>query len=146
MTIFCVAFVGKYNEPLYFYSKEETAEYLHLQMIVHSCLDVVEERKKRAILSTTSFDMYLGQLFPIEDYRCFGSYCNTHNKTIIICDSGTTETGGIKDVILALNSAFANAIQNPFQPTGQPITSQKFNSFINQIVQRHNTLSMKRKV
>jgi hypothetical protein len=47
MTIFCVAFVGKLNEPLYFHSKEDTAEYLHLQMIVHSCLDVIEERKKR---------------------------------------------------------------------------------------------------
>lgn len=47
MTIFSVAFVGKSNEPLYFYSKEETSEYLHLQMIVHSCLDVIEEKKKR---------------------------------------------------------------------------------------------------
>jgi len=47
MSIFCVAYVGKFNEPLYFYSKEDTSETLHLQMIVHSCLDVVEERKKR---------------------------------------------------------------------------------------------------
>jgi hypothetical protein len=50
MTVFCVAFVGKFNEPLYFYSKEETAEFLNLQMIVHSCLDMVEERKKRWVL------------------------------------------------------------------------------------------------
>ena len=47
MSVYCVAYVGKFNEPLYFYSKEETSENLHLQMIVHSCLDVVEERKKR---------------------------------------------------------------------------------------------------
>lgn len=47
MSVFCVAYVGKFNEPLYFYSKEDTSENLHLQMIVHSCLDIVEERKKR---------------------------------------------------------------------------------------------------
>lgn len=47
MAIYCVAFVGKFNEPLYFFSKEESSSTLHLQMIVHSCLDVVEERKKR---------------------------------------------------------------------------------------------------
>lgn len=47
MSVHCVAYVGKFNEPLYFYSKEDTSENLHLQMIVHSCLDVVEERKKR---------------------------------------------------------------------------------------------------
>jgi hypothetical protein len=47
MSIYCVAYIGKFNEPLYFFSKEDTSEYLHLQMIVHSCLDVVEERKKR---------------------------------------------------------------------------------------------------
>ena len=47
MAVYCVAYIGKFNEPLYFYSKEDAAESLHLQMIVHSCLDVVEERKKR---------------------------------------------------------------------------------------------------
>jgi hypothetical protein len=47
MSIYCVAYIGKFNEPLYFFSKEDISEYLHLQMIVHSCLDVVEERKKR---------------------------------------------------------------------------------------------------
>lgn len=47
MALYCVAYVGKFNEPLYFYSKEEASETLHFQMIVHSCLDVVEERKKR---------------------------------------------------------------------------------------------------
>jgi hypothetical protein len=47
MTIYCVAYVGKNNEPLHFYSKEDTSEYMHLQMIVHSSLDIVEERRKR---------------------------------------------------------------------------------------------------
>jgi spore maturation protein CgeB len=47
MAVHCVAYMGKFNEPLYFYSKEDISESVHLQMIAHSCLDVVEERKKR---------------------------------------------------------------------------------------------------
>lgn len=48
MAVYCVAYIGKFNEPLYFYSKEEASETLHFQMILHSCLDIVEERKKRS--------------------------------------------------------------------------------------------------
>ena len=98
------------------------------------------------MLSTASFDMYLGQLFPIEDYRTFGCYSNTHNKTIVICDNATTESGGIRDTIVALNTAFIAAIQNPFQPVGLPLISKRFDSNVHQIVQRHNNLAMKRKI
>lgn len=48
MSILSVALIGKQNEPLYFYCKDvETSENLHLQMIAHSALDVIEEKKKR---------------------------------------------------------------------------------------------------
>ena len=45
--IVAVAFVGKSNEPLYFYSEEDAAEALNLQMIVYGSLDVVEEKIKK---------------------------------------------------------------------------------------------------
>jgi hypothetical protein len=48
MSILSVALIGKQNEPLYFYCKDiETSENLHLQMIAHSALDVVEEKRKK---------------------------------------------------------------------------------------------------
>jgi hypothetical protein len=47
MSIVCLALIGKQNEPLYFYCKEDSSEFVHLQMIAHSALDVVEERKKK---------------------------------------------------------------------------------------------------
>ena len=55
MTIYCVAFIGKFNEPLYFYCNEDTSEYLHLQMMTHSCLDVIEERKKKYVFYIIPF-------------------------------------------------------------------------------------------
>lgn len=44
-----IAFVGKQNEPLFFLAPEEADvnDSLHLQMIVHSALDVVDEKKKK---------------------------------------------------------------------------------------------------
>ena len=87
----------------------------------------------------------MGQLFPIEDYRTFGSYSNTHNKIIVICENATSEAGGIKDTISALNNAFVNAIQNPFQPVGSPLHSKILDSSVSQIVQRHNNIASKRK-
>jgi len=47
MSLVTIALIGKWNDPLYFYCKEDVSEYLHQQMIDLSALDVVEERKKR---------------------------------------------------------------------------------------------------
>lgn len=55
MTIYCVAFIGKSNEPLYFYCNEDTSEYLHLQMMTHSSLDVIEQRKKKYVFVLPKF-------------------------------------------------------------------------------------------
>lgn len=99
----------------------------------------------RAVSSTAAFDLYLGQLFPIEDYRTFGCYTNTHNKLIVICENGTSDTGGIKETIAALNVAFVNALQNPFHLVGAPFSSKSLELGIQQIVQRHNSNASKRK-
>ena len=45
--VIAVAFIGKQNEPLYFYCEEEYAELMHVQMIAHSSLDIVEEKRKK---------------------------------------------------------------------------------------------------
>ena len=89
--------------------------------------------------------MYLGQLFPIEDYRTFASYSNTHQKIIVVCENATSDTGGIKDTIASLNTAFVNAIQNPFQPIGAPLVSKRLDTAISSIVSRHNNAAAKRK-
>ena len=47
--VVAVAFVGKVNEPLFFYSEEDIAEALNLQMISYGSLDVIEERRKKYV-------------------------------------------------------------------------------------------------
>ncbi len=145
MSISCVAYIGRYNEPLYFFSTEETVESLHLQMIVQSSLDVMEERKKKASSSAAPFEMSMGQLFPIEDYKIYGCYFNTHNKTVLVCDGSASEVSGIKEVMSTLSASFISAIQNPFQPVGMPLTSAKLDDMVQLIIKKHNGSIPKRK-
>jgi len=103
-------------------------------------------------MSTSPFEMYMGQLLPIEDYRAYGCYCNTHTKIIVLCDSfgmkssniweisSTVMDSNMKEAIGTIQAAFVSAMQNPFQPVGCPIVSKKFDSVIQQIVQRFNTI------
>ena len=54
--IVAVAFIGKLNEPLYFYSEEDADEALNLQMIVYGALDVVEEKIKKYVCQQKSIN------------------------------------------------------------------------------------------
>ena len=46
--IFSLAFIGKLNEPLYLLTlTDDEATSLELQYIMHSALDIVEEKKLR---------------------------------------------------------------------------------------------------
>eukprot|EP01039_Chlorochromonas_danica_P005938 gene5938-6537_t len=144
MSLVTIALIGKSNDPLYFYCKENASEYLHQQMIAFSALDVVEERKKRAMQSS-SFEMFLGQLFPVDEYKVFGSYSNSQLKLILICYNPPNEVLGIRETINSLWSAFVSAVQNPFQECGRPIKSRRLDIAVQQIVDKHNALNLKRR-
>ena len=89
--------------------------------------------------------MYFGQLFPIEDYRVYGSYSNTHNKIVLICDNAGAENVGIRETINALAIAFVNAAQNPFQEVGKPLRSKKLDAAVQQIVNKHNSVMIRKR-
>ena len=141
--IVAVSFVGKRNEALFFYSTDDVdpAELLNLQMVVYGALDAVAEKRKRPASSTaagsTSDSLYLGNLYCIDDYKVYGFCSNTHVKTILVVDYTFPESI-IKSTINDLNLLYINAIQNPFQPIGQPIVSNSFRLTVSGIVGRSN--------
>lgn len=45
--IVAVAFVGKKDEPLFFYTDEDYSEAMRLQMIIYGSLDIVEEKRRK---------------------------------------------------------------------------------------------------
>ena len=97
-------------------------------------------------IQNSSFEMYLGQLFPIDEFKVFGSYTNTQMKLIIVCYNSITEISGMRETMSALWSAFVSAIQNPFQETGKPLKSKKLDILVQQIVDKHNALNQKRRM
>lgn len=89
--------------------------------------------------------MYLGQLFPIDEYKVFGSYTNSQLKLVLICQNTTTDVLGVKETMAALWAAFVSAVQNPFQETGKAIKSRRLDITVQQIVEKHNALNQKRR-
>jgi hypothetical protein len=71
MTISCLAFIGKSNEPMFVYTDSDDSESLQLHSIVHCALDILEERKGKKTSNTTTSPtyMFLGQLYAVEDFR-----------------------------------------------------------------------------
>jgi len=100
MKVVCVAVIGKNNNPLYIRSFDTTEDGLKFHYIVHSSLDVVEEKlagKKAA----PSADMYMGLLYPTEDYKVYGYITNTRVKLIaVILDDTDVKEADIKSFFL----------------------------------------------
>lgn len=112
--IVAIAFISKQNEPLYFSAPEEDLnEQLHLQLIVHSAIDVLEEniKKRRAQPGNSGSsgaavqDAFQGLLFSIDDYKIFGSCLHTQTKAVVVCDPSATEVG-VRFVFIYKNHLF----------------------------------------
>ena len=160
MVIHCLAYVGKGNEPLFVHVDSTTISTEHaatniatstmyLESIVHASADIIEERRARKQQPNTNTgggmqEMFLGQLFVVEDYRVFAWCSNTHIKTIIICDITTSEMN-IKDILHRLYNAYILCTQNPFQNTGQQLlqsTSKRLKAYIQQQIQSYNDINL----
>jgi hypothetical protein len=159
MTVSFIAFIGKQNEPIFSFTPEEdAAEALHLQMIAHSALDIVEERVEDAKAArledskaaTTSLEPFLGQLFTVDDYRVYGFLSNTKIKAIVIfnqfsdyaADSPRVTAGGtsgqsLREFVLNLYSIYVKDMQNPLQKIEDVCTSERFRSKILQCVRAY---------
>ena len=161
-----IAFIGKNNDLTFFYTEEDSNESLHLQMLTHSALDVIEERKSRwgfthlgntfsnyltrCVLSSCSprsatgsptvpFDAYLGHLFNIDNYKLFGSSGNISTKIVVICEAATPDNV-MKDFFATISSHYYNALKNPFQPIGQTVMSNSFLQNIKNAMQTQNQI------
>jgi len=158
MVIHCLAYVGKLNEPLFVHmdpssitidaATSSISASVYLESIVHASLDVIEERIARRTQSRGNSgnaveEMFLGQLFVVEDYRVFAWCSNTQIKTIIVCDIATVE-GSVKDILQQFYHAYVQSIQNLFQSAGKPIVlncSQKLKNHVQQQIRSFNELN-----
>lgn len=99
MKVVCVAVIGKSNNPLYIkcYDGSDT---LKFHYIVHSALDVIEDKSSKKGQGVP--DLYLGMLYPTEDYKVYGYSTNSKVKFIIVVqEDNDTNDQSIRNVSIS---------------------------------------------
>ncbi|KAM3876807.1 trafficking protein particle complex subunit 2-like protein isoform 1-T1 [Diretmus argenteus] len=132
----CIAVIAKevttFNYPLYIRSVPTQNE-LKFHYTVHTSLDVVEE--KISAVSKAMADqreLYLGLLYPTEDYKVYGYVTNSKVKFVIVVDSSNTSLrdNEIRSMFRKLHNSFTDVMCNPFYNPGDPIQSKAFDGMV----------------
>ncbi|KAL1129806.1 hypothetical protein AAG570_012750, partial [Ranatra chinensis] len=114
------------NAPKYVKCIEEYQE-LQYHYVLHTSLDVVEEKLAASMKSTSDVrELYLGLLFATEDHRIFGYVTNTRVKFIVVFDAtrNNLRDNDIRGMFRKLHCAYADVVSNPFYTPGDPIESK----------------------
>uniref|UniRef100_A0A667WV87 Trafficking protein particle complex subunit 2-like protein n=1 Tax=Myripristis murdjan TaxID=586833 RepID=A0A667WV87_9TELE len=106
----CIAVIAKENYPLYIRSVPTQNE-LKFHYTVHTSLDVVEEKISAVGKAMADQrELYLGLLYPTEDYKVYPFYC--------------------KIMFRKLHNSFTDVMCNPFYNPGDPIQSKAFDGIV----------------
>ncbi|XP_003969967.1 trafficking protein particle complex subunit 2-like protein [Takifugu rubripes] len=128
----CIAVIAKENYPLYIRCVPVQNE-LKFHYTVHTSLDVVEEKISSAGKSIgDQRELYLGLLYPTEDYKVYGFVTNTKVKFVIVVDSSNTSLrdNEIRSMFRKLHNSFTDVMCNPFHIPGDTIKSKAFDSIV----------------
>ncbi|KAK7169709.1 hypothetical protein R3I94_000066 [Phoxinus phoxinus] len=128
----CIAVIAKENYPLYIRSVPTQGE-LKFHYTVHTSLDVVEEKISgvgKALADQR--ELYLGLLYPTEDYKVYGYVTNSKVKFVIVVDSSNASLrdNEIRSMFRKLHNSFTDVMCNPFYNPGDPIQSKAFDSIV----------------
>ncbi|XP_076321414.1 trafficking protein particle complex subunit 2-like protein isoform X4 [Tachypleus tridentatus] len=131
-----VAVIGKENSPLFVRTVNPSSE-LKFMYTIHASLDVVEEKVTVGKKSSGELrELYLGLLYPTEDYKVYGYVTNTRIKFIIIVESSytTLRDNDIRQMFRKLHNAYSDVVCNPFYVPGDTICSKQFESIVKGIL------------
>lgn len=135
-----IAFIGKKDEPIYFWSEESEEDALNLKQLAHSALDVVDERVEAAKTAKddnrAGFESFLGKLMSSGDHEVFGYLSNTKIKVIVVCGvayqtmmadgSPRNNNQAMRSFLTGLYSIYSKEVRNPLQPLNELCRSEKF--------------------
>lgn len=130
----CIAILTKDNCPLYL-ACDKTEDALKMNFLVHTSIDVIEEKLNSTKAANDPRDVYLGQLYPNEDYRIFGYVTNTKIKFVVLeAVRHPIKDGEIRELFGRIHSAYIALVCNPFYNPGDPITSASFTKIISSLL------------
>jgi hypothetical protein len=131
-----VGFVGKDNKPLYIRSFDSDNESdLELNLTIHSCLDVVDERAEAGHSSA-----YMGFLSLIGRFSVYGFIGPTRIKVFCVLDADYDPGPRDEDmskVLFALHHAYIDWVCNPFVEInlgeGDPVPLELATNFVKRV-------------
>ena len=133
MNFQCIAIVGKENNPLYIQTFSGADE-LKFHYIVHTSLDVVEEKVAAKQHQGNGGDTYLGLLYPTEDYHVYGYMTSTGVKLILVLSDTGADTAKTKQFLQDFHALYCDTVCNPFYTLGTPITSNRFKAKLEKLL------------
>ncbi|KAK7498906.1 hypothetical protein BaRGS_00009998 [Batillaria attramentaria] len=128
----CVAVIAKENYPL-FIKTTPTDNELQFYYTVHTSLDVVEEKISSVGKNVNDLrELYLGLLYPTEDYKVYGYVTNTKVKFVVVVESSNTalRDNEIRTMFKKLHGAYVDMLCNPFYTPGDNIVSRQFENVV----------------
>lgn len=84
-------------------------------------------------------ELYLGLLYPTEEYRVYGYISNTHIKFVLVLDEAAPRDEELKRLFKRLHSLFVDVTCNPLYTHGLPITSRKFDEGVLEILRTYSS-------
>ncbi|MBZ3872169.1 Trafficking protein particle complex subunit 2-like protein [Sciurus carolinensis] len=120
------------NYPLYIRSTPMESE-LKFHYMVHTSLDVVDEKIStmgKALVDQR--ELYLGLLYPTEDYKVYGYVTNSKVKFVMVVDSSNTalRDNEIRSMFRKLHNSYTDVMCNPFYNPGDRIQSRAFDNMV----------------
>ncbi|XP_070809193.1 trafficking protein particle complex subunit 2-like protein isoform X2 [Pituophis catenifer annectens] len=120
------------NYPLYIKSIPTENE-LKFHYTVHTSLDVVDEKVSalgKALVDQR--ELYLGLLYPTEDYKVYGYVTNSKVKFVMVVDSSNTalRDNEIRSMFRKLHNSYTDVMCNPFYNPGDQIQSRAFDNMV----------------
>eukprot|EP00878_Enallax_costatus_P005501 GHUV01005773.1.p1 GENE.GHUV01005773.1~~GHUV01005773.1.p1 ORF type:complete len:140 (+),score=24.84 GHUV01005773.1:202-621(+) len=137
MTIVCAAVVGQQNNPLFIRLYTATDDEVKFHYMVHASLDAVEEKVLLRRNPGEVPELYLGLLFPTEEYRVYGYITNTHIKFILVLDEIIPRDDALQKVFRKMHNLFVDVTSNPLYTHGLPIVSRTFSEGVAAIVRSY---------
>ena len=133
----CIAIISSDNSPLLLRtSSGYKSSELDLMFLAHSSLDVIEEKLTIRSTAVDQRELYLGQLYPTEQYKIYGYVTNSKVKILVMTENTSQNIDQeVKSLFKQLHRSYTQLISNPFYNPGEKIESPHFIKYIEDILQ-----------
>jgi len=125
--------IGQKNQPLYIRTSEPDRN-LKLQHAVYSSLDVIDEKINNPGGNRADSDMFLGLLFPADEYRLYGYVTSTNIKLVAEVSDPAANDRDIRKLFRAIHDNYILLVSNPFYKPDSIIDSRRFDEAVQELL------------